>query len=62
MYYAEALNEFAGSISALLRPGNTTRFEMLQRWPAVNNTMSDLTSKKFEPKTSSSRDERITAQ
>ena len=42
VYYAEACNEFAGPISASLRRGNTAPFEeMLQRWRAVGNSVSD---------------------
>ena len=45
-----------------MRPGNTALFEeMLQRWRAVGNTVSDLTGPSFEPLTSRSRDERVTA-
>ena len=33
---------------------------MLQRWRAVDNTVSDLTGPRFEPQTSRSRDERVT--
>ena len=52
-YYAE-LRE--------LRPGNTASFEeMLQRWRASGNTVSDLTGPTFEPRTSRSRDECVTA-
>ena len=55
-------NEFAGTISASLRPGNTAPFEeMSQRWRAVGNTVSDLTGPRFEPQTSRSRDKRVTA-
>ena len=62
LYYAEACNEFAGPISASLRPGNTAPFEVvLQRWQAVGNTLSDLTGPRFEPQTSRARDERVTA-
>ena len=62
LHYAKACNEFAAHISALLRPGNTAPFkEMLQRWRAVGNTVSDLTGLRFEPQTSHSRDERFTA-
>ena len=62
MDYAEACNELAGPISASLCPGNTASFEeMSQRWRAVNNTVSDLTGSRFEPQTSRSRDERVTA-
>ena len=56
MYYAEACNEFAGPISASLRPGIE---ELSQRWRAVGNTVSDLTGSSFEPQTST--DERVTA-
>ena len=35
--------------------------EMLQKWRAVGNTVPDLTGPKFEPQTSRSRDERVTA-
>ena len=60
--YAEACNELAGPISASLRPGNTAPFEETsQRWRAVGNTVSDLTGPRFEPQTSRSRDERVTA-
>ena len=60
--YAKACNELAGPISASLRPGNTAPFEeKLQRWRAVGNTVSDLTGPRFEPQTSHSRDERVTA-
>ena len=42
--------------------GNTAPFQdMLQRWRAVGKTVSDLTDPRFEPPTSRSRDERITA-
>ena len=34
---------------------------MLQRWQAVGNTVSDLIGPRFDPLTSSSRDERVTA-
>ena len=62
LYYAEACNEFAGPIFASLRLGNTAPFEeMLQRWRAVGNTVSDLTSPRFEPQTYCSTDKRVTA-
>ena len=49
LYYAEACSEFAGPVSASLRPGNPDRFEeMLQRWQAVGKTGSDLTGSRFE--------------
>ena len=45
-----------------LRPDNTGPFkEMSQRWRTVGNTESDLTGPRFEPQTSHSRDERVTA-
>ena len=51
-----------GPIPASLRPGNTAPFEeMSQRWQLVGNTVSDLTGLRFEPQTSRSRDERVTA-
>ena len=60
--YAKACNEFAGPISASLRPGNTAPFEETsQRWRAVDKTVSDLTGPRFEPRTSRSRDKRVTA-
>ena len=60
LYYVEVCNEFAGPISASLRPGNTAPFEkMSQRWRAVGNTVSNLTG--FELQTSRSRDECVTA-
>ena len=60
--YAEACNELAGTISASLRPGNTASFEeMSQRWRAVGNNVSDLTGPRFEPQTSRSKDERVSA-
>ena len=34
---------------------------MSQWWRAVGNTVSDLTGPRFEPQTSRSRDERVTA-
>ena len=62
MYYAEACNELAGPISASLRLGSTASFEeMSQSWRAVGNTVSDLTSPRFEPQISCSRDESVTA-
>ena len=45
-----------------LRPGNIVSFEdKSQRWRAVGNTVSDLTGPRFEPQTSRSRDQRVTA-
>ena len=43
-------------------PGNTVPFKsILQRWRAVDNTVSNLTGPRFEPQTFLSRNERITA-
>ena len=43
--------------------GYTASYEEIsQRWRAVDNTVSDLIGPRFEPQTSSSRDERVTAQ
>ena len=62
LYYAETCNEFAGPISESLHPANIAPFEeMSQWWRAVGNTVSDLTGKRFEPQTSRSRDECVTA-
>ena len=62
LHYAEASNELARPISALLRPGNTTSFkEISQRWRAIGNTVSNLTGPRFEFLTSRSRDERVAA-
>ena len=42
--------------------GNTALFEeMLQRWRAVGNNVSDMTGPRFKPQTSRSRRERVTA-
>ena len=48
-YYAEACNEFAVPISALLRPSNTASFEEMAQRRVVGNTASDLTSSRFKP-------------
>ena len=46
-----------------LRLKNTALFKkMSQRWQAVGNTVFDLIDLSFEPQTSRSRDERVTAQ
>ena len=49
---------------AIAPAGNTVDpfREMLQLWQAVVNIASDLTGPRFEPQTSLSRDEHITAQ
>ena len=62
LYYAEACNVFSGFISGSLHPDNAASVEkMLQRWRAAGNTVSDLTGPRFEPQTSRSTDECITA-
>ena len=62
MFHYTRCNELTGPISASLHPGNTVPFEeMPQRWRAVGNTVSDLTPPRFEPQTSRSKDERVTA-
>ena len=62
LQYAEACSQFMGLISATLRPGNTAPFEeMSQRGQAVGNNVYDLTGLRFEPQTSRSKDERVTA-
>ena len=62
LYHAEACKEFAGPISASVRPCNTAPFEVMsQRWQAIGNTVSDLTGTRFEVRTSRSRDESVTA-
>ena len=51
-----------GTHFRVIAPGNTASFEeMSQRWRVVGNTVSDLTGPRFEPQTSRSRDERVTA-
>ena len=46
----------------VIAPGSTASFEgMSQRRQVVGNTVSDLTGSRFEPRTSRSRDKRITA-
>ena len=62
MFYFDRCNEFAGPISESLRPINTAPFEELsQRWQAVGTAVFDFTGPRFEPQTSRSRDERVTA-
>ena len=62
LYYAEACNEFARPIFASMGADSTTCFEeMSQRWRTVGDTVFDLTGPRFEPYTSRSRDERVTA-
>ena len=46
----------------MLRLSNTAAFEeILQRWRAVCNTVTDLTGLRLEPPTSRSKDVRVTA-
>ena len=52
LYYAKAFTESVWPNSASLYP-RATSFEMLQRWRAVGNTVSDLTPQLFEPQTCS---------
>ena len=60
--HAEACNEMAGPISAIVPVGNTATFkEMLQQRQAVGNTVSNLTGPRFEPHIFHSRYERVTA-
>ena len=64
LYYTEACNEFSGPMfaSLRLRAAQLRPFEeMFQRWRAVGNTESDLNVPRFEPQTSRSRYERVTA-
>ena len=62
LYYAKQCNEFAWPITASLRPGNIALFkEMSLRWQTVGNDVFDLTDPRFEPQTSRSRGERVTA-
>ena len=61
LHYDEACNEFAGPISASLRPRNAASFEMLQRWQTVGITVSDLTGPRIKFPTSRSRDKHVTA-
>ena len=57
-----SVSEFAGPISASLRPGNTASFkEVLQRWQAIGKAVSNLTCPRFEFRASRSKDECITA-
>ena len=59
----EACNEFVGPISASLRPSNTASFEEMSKWwRTIGDSVPNLTSPRFEPQTSRSRDERITIQ
>ena len=64
LYYAEAYITNLGDPSPCQCAwGNTTPFEeMLKRWRAVGNTVSNLISPRFEQQTSHSRDKRNTAQ
>ena len=58
LYFAEAYNEFTGPIFASLYAGDTAPLEeMLQLRQAVGNTVRVL----FQPQSSRSRDERVTA-
>ena len=49
-YFAEVCNKLAGPIFVSLSPGNTGPIEeMLQRWQAIGNTVSNLTHLRFDP-------------
>ena len=57
----ERVTSWRDPISTSLRPGDIAPFEeMLQWWRAVGNTVSDLTSPRFEPQTSYSKEKRVT--
>ena len=63
LYYTETCNEFVGSISMSLRQGNTARFRRYVATVASRgNTVSAYTGPRFEPQTSRSREECVTAQ
>ena len=48
--------------TCVIAPGNAASFEeVLQRWRAVGNCVFDFTGLRFEPQTSRSREERVTA-
>ena len=48
--------------SPIVAPGQHSSYRrMPQRWQAAGNIVSDLTGLRFEPQTSRSRDERVTA-
>ena len=51
-----------GHFRVIAHAGNTAPFEeILQRWWTVGNSVSDLTSSRFESETSRTRHERVTA-
>ena len=62
-YYDEACNQFAGPFFPSSCPGKTLILfkEILRRWRAVCNTVSDLTGPRFEPHNSRSTDKCVTA-
>ena len=45
---------YIGAHLRVIVPGHTASFKVLQRWRAVDNTVSDLTGQRFEPQTSRS--------
>ena len=56
------VTSFRGNFRVAGPTGNTALFEVMsQRWRAIDNTVSDLTGVRFEPQTSHSRDESVTA-
>ena len=63
MYYAQECSEFARPIFESFYLGNAAPFkEVLQWWRAVGNTVSGLAGPRFEPQTSRSRNDYVTAQ
>ena len=53
---------YPANLCEIAPASNTALFEKLsQRWRAVGNTVSDLIDPKFEPQTSRSKDEPVTA-
>ena len=62
LYYAQMCNEFVWSFAPTLRLGNTAPFEeKSQRWQTVGNSVLDLIGPEFEPLTSRTRAEHVTA-
>ena len=61
VFLAKVRNEFGAGLRVTVHAGNTAPFqEMLQLWPAVGNTESNLTESSFEPRTYHSGDKRVT--
>ena len=51
----------ANNLQVIAPAGKTASLEMLRRWRAVGNTVSNFTGPKFKPQTSRYRDGRVTA-